>query len=134
MKRILLKIGIITSGALPYFVHAQNYIGSTTTGTAWGSIKDIVEAIGKFINGTIMPLLVITALMYFFWNLIHFIRNMSNEKEREGFRKYTVNSLLGLFIMLSLWGIIAIGTQTFFNTQPIVPQLRTSPNGGTTPP
>ena len=134
MKKILFKIGVVASGVIPYAALAQNYIGSTTTGTAWGSIKDIVEAVGKFINGTIMPLLVIMALAYFFWNLIHFIRNMSNEKDREVFKVYTINSLLGLFIMLSVWGIVAIGTQTFFNTQPIIPQLRTSPNGGTTPP
>jgi len=134
MKKILLKTSILVSGMLPYFVYAQNYIGSNTTGTAWGSIKDVVEAVGKFINGTIMPLLVIMALVYFFWNLIHFIRNMSNEKDREVFKVYTINSLLGLFIMLSVWGIIAIGTQTFFNTQPIIPQLRTSTNGGLTPP
>ncbi len=134
MNRTLLKIGMIASGVIPYFAHAQNYIGSNTTGTPWGSIKDIVEAVGKFINGTIMPLLVIMALVYFFWNLIHFIRNMSNEKEREVFKVYTINALIGLFIMLSVWGIVAIGTQTFFNAQPIVPQLRTSANGGTTAP
>ena len=119
---------------LPYFVHAQNYIGSNTTGTAWGSIKDVVEAVGKFINSTIMPFIVALAFLYFFWNMGQYLLNMGNETERENFRKYSVNALLALFIMLSLWGIIAIGTQTFFNSQPIVPQLRTSPNGGTTPP
>ena len=119
---------------LPFLVSAQNYIGSQTTNGAWGSVKDIVEAVGRFISGTIMPIIVALGVLYFFGNMIHFIGNMSNEKEREAFKKYSLNGILALFVMLSVWGIVAIGTQTLFGSQPVIPQFKTNPNGGTTPP
>ncbi len=127
ISRLAVLLGVV---AIPFLVSAQNYIGSNTTGTAWGSIKEIIEAIGKFINSTVMPMVVALAILYFMWNIAHFIGNMSNEKERETFKRYSINSLIGLFILLSVWGIVAIGTQTLFGKQPIVPQFRTNDNGG----
>ena len=117
---------------MPLFVFAQNYIGSGSNGTAWGSIKEIVEAMGKFINSTVMPIIVSLGVLYFLWNIAQYITKLDNEKERENFKRYSINGILGLFIMLSLWGIIAIGTNTLFGSQPIVPQFRTNPNGNGT--
>ncbi len=134
MKKILFKIGGIVSGIIPTIALAQGYIGSQTTNGAWGSIKDIVESVGKFISGTVMPIIVALGILYFMWNIVHFIGNMSNEQEREAFKKYSLNGILALFVMLSVWGIVAIGTQTLFGSQPVIPQFKTNPNGGTTPP
>lgn len=120
------------SAIMPLFVSAQNYIGSQTNNTNWGSIKDIVEAVGKFISSTVMPIIVSLAFLYFIWNIGQYILNLSNETERENFKKYSINALLALFIMTSLWGIIGIATNTFFGTQPVVPQFRTNPNGNGT--
>lgn len=129
MKKMITTWGIIIGGGTPYLVHAQNYIGSQTTNPAWGSIKDIVESIGRFVSTTVMPIVVALAILYFMWNMVHFIGNMSNEKEREGFKKYSLNAVLALFILLSVWAIVGIGTQTLFGRQPIIPQFKTNLNG-----
>ena len=89
------------------------------------SFRDIVLGIGKFLTGTIVPIVVALGVVYFLWNLVHYVINMDNEKEREQFKKYTINSVIGIFVMLSLWGIITIFTGIVFNSRPIIPQFPT---------
>lgn len=91
-----------------------------------GSFRDLVDTVGKYLSTTIIPILVALGVLYFFVNLSIFIVNMNNEKEREQFKKYAVNAIIALFIMFTIWGVIGILTHTFFNTDPVVPQLPTS--------
>lgn len=51
---------------------------------------------------------------------------MDNSKERETFKKYSVNALIAVFAMLAVWGIVGIFTSTFFHSNPVIPQLPTS--------
>ena len=82
-----------------------------------------------------MPLLVSLGVIYFIVNMIYYIYNMNNEAKRTEFRKYTINSIIALFVILSVWGIVGLGTSTLFQKSPAVPQLPTNANGGTgTPP
>lgn len=91
-----------------------------------GSFRDIVLGIGKFLTGTIVPIIVALMLVYFLWNMGHYISNMSNEREREQFKKYSINSIIALFIAVSLWGILAIFTGIAFDSKPFIPQFPTS--------
>ncbi len=90
------------------------------------SFRDIVTSIIHYISSRVFPLIVGITVLTFFFNLVFFIGSMNNPTEREKFRSYTVNALLGIFIMLAVWGIVGILTQTVFKTNPIIPQLPTS--------
>lgn len=96
----------------------------TTTTT----FREILNGIASFVSDRIMPLLVAVAVLIFIWNLIHFIANAGNERERETFKNYMVNAVFALFILLSIWGIVGVGTRTLFGTKPFIPQLPTSSN------
>ena len=95
-------------------------IGTTTT------FREILNGIASFIGTKVMPLLVAIAVLIFIWNLIHFIANAGNERERETFKNYMVNAVIALFILVSIWGIVGLGTRTLFGTKPFIPQLPTS--------
>jgi hypothetical protein len=121
-KTVIQKITLGLVGwviGLPVF--AQGFFGG-------GSFRDIALGFGRFLSGTIVPIIVGLALIYFLWNMIHYIANMSNEKEREQFKKYTINSIIGLFIITSLWGLLAIFTGIVFNNRPLIPQFPTGEN------
>lgn len=90
------------------------------------SIRDILNGIGTFLSSTIMPILVSLAVLFFIGNLIYFISQSGNEVEREKFKSYMINSLIALFILISIWGIVGIGTRSLFGTKPFIPQLPTS--------
>lgn len=120
----LLIIGMV-SGSFIRVASAQS-----TTGL--GSFRDLVTIIGNLITKYIIPVLVALALVYFLWNIIHFISNMGNEKEREAFKSYSLNGVIALFILLSVWGIIGIFSTTLFNKTPGVPQFPTSDSSNST--
>jgi uncharacterized membrane protein len=125
---LLLIIGII-SGGFARVAFAQS------SGTGFGSFRDLINTIGGLITKYVIPLLVAMAILYFLWNIVHFISNMGNEKEREAFKKYSINGIIALFILLSVWGIIGIFSTALFNKAPGIPQFPTSsgPNATGTP-
>ncbi len=71
----------------------------------------------------LMPVLAEIAILWIIWNMGYFVRNMDNVKDREQFRKYAINGIIGLSVFFLLWGIIGIATNTFFGWNPFIPQL-----------
>ena len=124
-------LNTLISNIFPLVAHAQNF-GGTTTSTV--SFRSIVSSIIQFIDKSIMPLLVALGVIYFLVNIIYYIYSMDNEAKRTEFRKYSINAIIALFILLSLWGIIGIVTTTLFNHAPLVPQLQTNDSGGISAP
>ena len=95
-------------------------------GTAGTSIYEILTGIASFVSDRIMPLMVGIAIIVFLFNMISFIANSGNEKQREQFKNYMINSVIAMFILISIWGIVGIGTKGLFGTKPYIPQLPTS--------
>ncbi len=125
MKKIQALVVAFAGFAQTAFAQAgsvESYTGHSG-GTNWGSFKDIVTNIGTFISTRLMPILVAVAVLWFMWNMGYFVRNMDNVKDREQFRQYAINGIIGLSILFLLWGIIAIATNTFFGWDPFIPQL-----------
>ena len=114
---------------------ANNLATMSFSGTASNlSFRSIVSSVISFLDHVLMPLLVALGVIYFIVNIIYYLYNMDNEAKRTEFRKYTINAILALFILLSLWGIIGLATTTLFNHGPVVPQLPTDDTGGTCAP
>ena len=90
------------------------------------SIREILNGIGSFMSTKIMPILVGLAILIFIGNIIVFIASSGNERKREQFRKYIVNALIAMFILISIWGIVGLGTSSLFGTKPFIPHLPTS--------
>ena len=89
------------------------------------SIGEILTAIVRFVSETLMPILTGLAFVAFLYNLSYFIYNSDNKNEQVQFKRYMVNSVIALFILLSAWGIVGLGTRAFFNGKPYIPQLPT---------
>jgi hypothetical protein len=70
-------------------------------------VKDLIKAIGGLIN-PLIGILVGVALLVFFWGLVRFIFRVGGDKEavEEG-KRIMIWGLIALFVMISVWGIIA---------------------------
>lgn len=129
MKKIFTQIKNTLMVFLGYAYVAYAQAPTTPTSTLTnGTFRDLVASFGNFISSKLMPVIILLAILIFFWNLVQFLANLGNEKEREQFKKYSVNALLAFFILLSFWGIIGIFTSAFFGEKPLIPQLPTSGN------
>lgn len=114
MKRLLASSLVF---ALPAIAFGQQRIGS------------LFQEILNFFAGVISflgPVLISLALLAFFWALIQFLFN--KEAKAEDSKKYLLYSVLILFVMVSIWGIVAflqdnlgIGDGRDLNRTPGVP-------------
>ncbi len=88
------------------------------------SILDILIWAKCIISVAVIPLLFTLAFLFFLWGMITYIRNADDIKKREESKKFIYWGVLGLTVMVGVWGIVRIVTTTFGlgNT---VPQLQT---------
>jgi len=80
--------------ALPSLVYATN----PTTG--------LIDNIGDWI-GTLIPITVSLALLFFFWGMVMFIRNSGDSTAREEGKQKMIWGIVALFVMMSVWGLVA---------------------------
>ena len=98
MKKNIFKIGLITTFILvPLFTFA-----------AGKTLKDIAGQVTDYL--TIAIYLVISlAVLTFIWNVY---RYFFTEKEKKDAGMYVLYSTIGFFVMLSLWGLVTILSNT----------------------
>lgn len=86
--------------------HAGNYVGGATPGKV-----EAVAFVNTFMDIILFPtiaLLSTVALLVFFYGLFEYVINSENEAARDIGRKHIMWGLIGLFIMLSAYAIMAI--------------------------
>ena len=95
--------GLIAIYSLPLLAFAQ-----TTP------FLDIVTA-ARAILDAVVPLVITLALIYFIYGVAKFI-TASESDEKEKARNIMIYGAIGLFVIVSIWGIIAL-LQTFTGAQ-----------------
>jgi hypothetical protein len=90
-------------GAPVFMVYAQN--------TVW--IDTVVSNASTLISGYLVPALMSLALVVFLWGIVVFIGNSGDETKREEGKKHMLWGVIGLFVMVVVWGIVALLTVIF---------------------
>lgn len=71
-----------------------------------GDFESSTGDVLTFINGTLVPLIFGLALLFFLWGvLLAFVIKRDEDSRSEG-KQYMVWAVLGLVVMVSLWGIV----------------------------
>ncbi|MDP2705289.1 MAG: hypothetical protein U1D31_00150 [Patescibacteria group bacterium] len=65
------------------------------------------------IMGLLYPALVALALLVFFWGLAKFMSGGGNEQSVEDGKKLMLWGIIGLFVLVSMWGIVRILVDSF---------------------
>ena len=97
MKKFI-SIGAVL-GAIPVFAFAA------------ASATSVLYTITKILN-TIIPILITLAVVYFIWSVIQFTLSTDEEAKKKA-KSGIVQGLIGLFVIVSFWGIIALVSNTF---------------------
>ena len=84
---------------------------------AFAQVRNVQEAAGiitTIINGVLVPLIFAIAFIVFIWGIFqYFILGGSNQEKREEGQKLMLYGLIGFFLMVSVWGLVSILTNTF---------------------
>ena len=95
----LVKGAAVAGSVLPFLALAQTTAGS------------ILGVIGGFINALI-PILIAAALAYFIYGVIKFIMASDADKKKDA-RGIVINGIIGLFVIVSVWGLVGVIQSTF---------------------
>ena len=76
------------------------------------TLKDVLESVAVYLDLALKVLMGL-AVVYFVYSIIeYFISPGSTEKRKEA-RQYIMWSLIGFFVIISLWGIVNVLSSTF---------------------
>jgi succinate dehydrogenase/fumarate reductase cytochrome b subunit len=75
--------------------------------------------------GRFMTLLYAAAFVAFFWGIVKYIWNTDDTKGRADATNWMVWSVVALFVMVTLWGIVGLLVNTFGMTPTVIPGLAT---------
>lgn len=76
-------------------------------------VTGIINFLSNILEKQILPLLIGVAVVAFVYGILQYFLNPDNEEKRKKGKEYLVWGLVGLFVMVSFWGIIAIFQNTF---------------------
>ncbi len=87
------------------------------------TFSSLVSDLTTFLSDLI-PLVVVLALLYFLWGAVQFIR--ADDKTRGEARTRVIYGLVGLFVMVSVWGLVGVlsNTLNLDNTLPTIPSFQ----------
>lgn len=79
------------------------------------TFKSIVLNIVSLINLTV-EVLGVLALVIFFWGLVRYIRESGDSHGHSEAKERIIWSLVALFVLISIWGIIGLMNVAFFGS------------------
>lgn len=87
------------------------------------NITSLLKSISRLINDTIIPLFIAGTLAYIIYAVVTFIAAGDDSQKREERKKQIFWGVIGLFVMLSIWGLIGVIGNSFsiFGGKLVVP-------------
>ena len=87
----------------------------TVTFAAPRNFSELVMVFVNLINIAI-PILIALAVLGFFWGVTQYILSASDSTKVEEARKLMIWGIIALFVMVSVWGILRVLSNTFLDS------------------
>jgi len=105
---ILNTAAAVAAFALPMLASAQGIVSTTPQQGIIGLIVFANTALND-----IMILLITAAIVAFFWGMVKYLMSGANGESRADGLKTIMYSLIAIFVMVSIWGVIHLLQATF---------------------
>jgi len=111
-KKLIVLSGLVFSLA-PVMALAQVTGGAPTacTGGQITTIQGILCKISEILNA-IIPVLIALGVVYFVWGVISYVIGSDEEAKKKG-RDRIIYGIIGLAVIIAVWGLVRILTNTF---------------------
>lgn len=100
MNKTLVKIAIGSVAFMPFVAFAQQTVGG------------ILVAINNILTQAI-PILMILATVVFLWGVILYVVAGGDEEKLARAKSFIIAGLIGLFVMIAIWGLVRVLVTTF---------------------
>jgi len=76
-----------------------------------GTIEGVICEINNILN-ILVPILITLGVVYFIWGVIQYVA-AKDEEGKKAARGIMISGIIGLFVIVSIWGLIALISKTF---------------------
>lgn len=92
---------------------------------AFAQVTNFKTLMQLFANllGTIIGVLYMFAFAAFFWGIALFIFNTNDDKKRQEGKAWMMWSVIALFVMITIWGLVGLLVNTVGINPLIIPQV-----------
>lgn len=129
MKNKLVVLSGLVLGFAPLVTLAQvGTTGATSGGCTVGNngtLLGVLCLIGQILNA-IVPVLIALGVVYFVWGVITYVISSDEEAKKAG-RDRIIYGIIGLAVIIGLWGLVNILRTTFGVNNTVQIQLPTIP-------
>lgn len=87
-------------------------------GTSGGTIG-LMDTIVRNILNPAIQVLIAVAVVLFLFGIVKYISSGDDEAKRKEAKNYIIYGIVGLFVMVSVWGLVGILTGTFGTNQDV---------------
>ena len=116
-KKILTSIALLS--VAPYIAFAQTTAPNTTYFTTLITQVDSILSL-------LTPVVIAAAVVYFLWGVLQFVSAGDDAEKRKAAQGRMIHGVIAIFVMVSLWGLIAFLqsiTGVGIGTAPTIPTL-----------
>lgn len=130
MKKKLIVLSGIVLGSAPFIALAQvSTSGATSTNcdlsSSSGTLGGLLCKIGSLLN-SVIPVLIALGVVYFVWGVVTFVISSDEEAKTAG-RNRIVFGIIGLAVIIGMWGLVNLLKNTFNLNNTTNVQLPTIP-------
>ena len=108
-KKLIVLSGFVLSLA-PVAALAAN-AGSNCSGGGVTGLEGVLCKIQNLLNA-IVPVLVALGIVYFVWGVVSYMIGSDEEAKKKG-RDRVIYGIIGLAVIVAMWGLVNILTNTF---------------------
>ncbi len=104
-----MKIATLAFGLTP----TLDSVGGSSAGSSGPNLSSLVDSLLALINNLI-PLVIGLGLLAFLWGVAQFIRSGEGDARARDDAKWMIGAgIIGLFVMVSVWGLVNFVHATF---------------------
>ena|SRR3989338_7703671 len=117
MKNKLIVLSGILLGSAPIIALGQ--AGTTTGGTpascsnyvGQSNLNSFLCKIGELLNA-VVPILIALGVVFFVWGVVSYVIGSDEEAKKKG-RDRMIYGIIGLVVIVGMWGLVRLVTNTF---------------------
>jgi len=91
------------------------------------TFQSIIQGLLEILLSVAVPLIVSLAVVYFLFGIVKYLISAGDETRRKESIKVITFGLIALFVMVSVWGLVSLITNTF-GVSVGIPQFRNFSN------
>lgn len=90
----------------------------------FGTIQDFINYVGCVLGRSVLPLLIGFAVLFFVIGVVRYVIAPDGSNDREAGRKFMIYGVIGLFVIVAMWGLVGVLVNTFgVSTTSVFPQF-----------